>query len=55
MKKAELEAAVQVFKEKTRSALQMMYDALNQGQQKQMIREKTVKALFDRYGVTYSE
>lgn len=38
-----------------RTALQIIYDALNQGQQKQVVKDETVKALFDRYGVEYSE
>lgn len=55
MKKSELTAAVKAFKEETRTALQTMYDALNQGQQKKIVKDETVKALFDRYGVEYSE
>lgn len=39
----------------TKSALQIMYDALNQGQQKKIVKDAAVKALFDRYGVTYSD
>lgn len=39
----------------TAAALQTMYDALNQGQRKQVVKNQEVKALFDRYGVTYSE
>lgn len=37
----------------TRYALQVVYDSLNQGQQKQIVKDKDVKALFDRYGVIY--
>lgn len=37
----------------TREALQIMYDALNQGQQKQIVKHEEVKALFERYGVKY--
>ena len=36
-----------------KTALQTMYDALNQGQRKKILKNKEVKALFDRYGVTY--
>lgn len=36
-----------------RAALQTMYDALNQGQQKKIVKDEAVKALFDRYGVEY--
>ena len=36
-----------------KTALQTMYDALNQGQQKKILKDEKVKALFDRYSVTY--
>lgn len=55
MKKAELEAAVVIAKTETRNALQTMYDALNQGQQKKIVKDEKVKALFDRYGVEYTQ
>lgn len=55
MKKAELDAAVELCKRETRTALQTMYDALNQGQQKKIVKDEAVKALFDRYGVEYAE
>lgn len=51
MTKAELTAAVDAVKTETKNALQTMYDALNQGQQKQIVKDEAVKALFDRYGV----
>ena len=34
-----------------KTALQTMYNALNQGQQKKILKDKKVKALFERYGV----
>ena len=46
---------VKAVKDETKNALQTMYDALNQGQQKKMVKNEEVKALFDRYGVVYSE
>ena len=55
MKKVDLLAAVQTVKDETRNALQTMYDAMNHGQQKQIVKDEKVKALFDRYGVEYSE
>ena len=55
MMKSELTAAVLAVKTETRDALQTMYDALNQGQRKQIVKEERVKALFDRYGVEYEE
>lgn len=53
MTKVELAAAVEDFIVKTRNAMQTVYDALNQGQQKQIVKNEAVKALFDRYGVQY--
>ena len=32
-----------------------VYDALNQGQQKKLVKDEAVKALFDLYGVEYGE
>lgn len=53
MKKHELTTAILAVKTETKNALQTMYDALNQGQQKKIIKDEAVKALFDRYGVEY--
>lgn len=55
MKKSELVAAVQKVKTETRNALQTVYDSLNHGQQKKLVKDEKVKALFDLYGVEYSE
>lgn len=55
MKKSELTAAVLAIKNETKNALQTMCDALNSGQQKKIVKDEAVKALFDRYGVEYSE
>lgn len=38
-----------------RNALQTVFDSLNHGQQKQIIKDEAVKTVFDRYGVEYSE
>lgn len=46
-------AAAEAAKTETGEALQIMYDALNQGQQKKIVKDEKVKALFDRYGVEY--
>ena len=53
MKKSTLDREVATVKADTKSALQTMYDALNQGQQKQIVKNDEVKVLFDRYGVEY--
>ena len=55
MNKNALKEAVNKCKEETKNALQTVYDALNQGQQKKLLKEEAVKALFDRYGVEYAE
>lgn len=55
MKKSELTAAILAVKTETKNALQTMYDGLNQGQQKKILKNESVKTLFDRYGVEYSE
>lgn len=55
MKKVTLDKKVEAVKAETKAALQTMYDALNQGQQKKIVKDEAVKALFDRYGVLYSE
>jgi hypothetical protein len=53
MKRSELEAAVAAAKNETRTALQAVYDSLNSGQQKKLVKDADVKALFDLYGVEY--
>lgn len=53
MKKTELNAAVLTHKKQIREALQTLYDDVNQGQQKQLIKKEEIKKLFDTYGVQY--
>lgn len=53
MKKSQLTKAVEKTKEDIKNALQTVYDALNQGQQKKIVKDEKVKALFDLYGVEY--
>lgn len=55
MKKDELTAAVATAKAETMDSLQTVYDSLNHGQQKQIVKDEKVKALFDLYGVRYEE
>ena len=38
-----------------KSALLIMYDALNPGQQEKILKDEKVKALFERYGVEVNE
>lgn len=53
MNKTALNKAVETAKTETKNALQTVYDALNQGQQKKIVKDEAVKALFDLYGVEY--
>lgn len=51
MDKNTLNEAVKACKEETRAALQTVYDELNDGQQKKLLKNEAVKALFERYEV----
>lgn len=55
MTKSELTSAVEAAKAETKTALETVYNALNSGQQKKIVKDEAVKALFDCYGVEYSE
>lgn len=39
------------YNREVKDALQTVYNALNQGQQKKLLKSEVVKAMFDRYGV----
>ena len=51
MTKYELNQKTTAVVDETRTALQTVYDALNQGQQKKILKDPAVAALFERYGV----
>lgn len=53
MTKEKLKLATNAAKTETKNALQLVYDTLNQGQQKKILKEESVKRLFDLYGVEY--
>ena len=53
MTKTELDEKTQAVIDETKEALQTMYDALNQGQQKKIVKNEKGKTLFDRYRVEY--
>lgn len=55
MKKQELIVKTNAVVNETTEALQTVYDALNQGQQKKIVKDEKVKTLFDRYNVNYTE
>ena len=53
MKKSKLTEAVTSHKTETKDALQLLFDNINKGQQKQIVKREEIKKLFDRYGVQY--
>ena len=53
MKRADLNSKVAAHKAETKEALQLVFDSLNKGQQKKILKEDAIKILFDRYGVKY--
>lgn len=55
MTKQELDTKVAEVKNETKIALETMFNALNQGQQKKILKNKAVAALFERYGVDTGE
>ena len=53
MKKEDLISKVAAHKAETKEALQLVFNSLNKGQQKKILKEAAIKALFDIYGVKY--
>lgn len=51
MNKVQLERLTESAINETREALQLVYDSLNQGQQKKLLKEEKIAELFERYGV----
>lgn len=51
MLRQDLYSRVKELKEETKNALQEVYNELNNGQQKKLLKNETIKALFERYGV----
>lgn len=54
MTREELYTKVSGVKAETKDALQLVFDELNNGQQKKLLKNESIKALLDRYGVIYS-
>ena len=48
---SDLKERVIAYNTEVKAALQMIYDDLNQGQRKKLLRNPTIRALFERYGV----
>lgn len=55
MKKNKLTEATNANMEQTREALRLLWDNVNKGQKKQILKKPEVKDMFDRYGVKYEE
>ena len=53
MTKYGLKQKTEATMNETKNALQTVYDELNQGQQKKILKNENVVKLFDRYGVEY--
>lgn len=51
MTKQELNTRTSAALQQTHDALQTVYDSLNNGQKKQIVKVEAVKVLFERYGV----
>lgn len=52
---SELKDKVIAYNKEMKEALETIYNALNQGQQKKLLKNEAVKALFDRYEIEYSD
>lgn len=55
MKRNELMQRTDTAISDMRKALQTVYDCLNEGQKKQLVKADSVRILFDRYGVEYKK
>lgn len=51
MNRFELISKTDAFMIEMKNALQLVYDELNQGQQKKLLKNEEVKALFEKYNV----
>ena len=48
---SELRERVIAYNKEVKAALQAVYNDLNHGQRKKLLRDPTIRALFERYGV----
>ena len=51
--KQQLASALVKAKDETRESLQLLWDNVNKGQKKQILKRTEVKAILDRFGVDY--
>lgn len=52
---SELREQVIAYNTEVKAALQAVYDDLNQGQREKLLRNPTIRAMFERYGVEIEE
>lgn len=52
---SELKERVIAYNTEVKSALQAVYNDLNQGQRKKLLRNPAIRAMFERYGVEIEE
>lgn len=52
---SELTDKVLAYNREVKEALQTVYDELNKGQRKKLLKSEVVKAMLDRYGVEHEE
>ena len=50
-----LQEKVIAYNKEIKEALETIYNELNKGQQKKLLKSEKVKALFDRYKIEYEE
>ena len=53
MKKTELKERVDRAVQTTHDALQLIWDNTNKGQRQKLLKNEDIKAMLDRFGVTY--
>lgn len=51
--KQQLTSALVKAKDETRESLQLLWDNVNKGQKKQILKKPEVVEMFDRFGVVY--
>lgn len=52
---SELKEKVLAYNRELKEALETVYNELNHGQQKKLLKSSVVKALFDKYGIEYEK
>lgn len=52
---SELRERVVAYNAEVKAALQAVYNDLNRGQQKKLLRNPAIRAMFERYGVEIKE